>query len=493
MSAHDSSAFDDKSPEALAALLGQNPAALTQHNNTDPALPEYDLASYNPNTAVPRNEDEKPVTVNADDRSANSLDLERPPPEYNESGGLGFHQHHENTSHLSVGSTQIPAGGSMYSGDTTSSSSPTLNTGSTSNIPNLPAMRAVGKFYISQRGNSLKPWPFSHPNELVTLVLDGERTRMAYTSTRFKKSSGTCVLRRGGVEPVAELPDVTNPCSAGRRGKENGSGTLVQPTISPKEVGVTSSDADDLEVTTTYFFGPGNDPIISFLNSHGEEVQVGVHAIGKTTRGRWFEYLGARYEWRYKGKYDGAGLLLEKLVTINPNDQHHHHDESSGSLPKTAFTAELEGSHAAPGQGEGAPAISTLAAAAAPAAIAPTSPTASEEVKHSIWKGKGKATKKKDECSKPAVVRVPVADFVRDAETAKSTLGFTPAGHGGWVTVYDQGEGTGAAEGLLGKVMPAVVVLPEWLVVATCLVMLKRERDRRTMHIGIAMSGGGGF
>jgi len=181
------------------------------------------------------------------------------------------------------------------------------------------------------------------------------------------------------------------------------------------------------EVHTTYFFGPGNDPVISCDFGEDKRVETTVRSKGKLTRSRMFEWNGDRYEWRYVGKRNASGMVLQRVVT------------DASAVPDIVITGEKR-----PGT--------------------PVCP-------HGY--GKGKAKKTEDDY-------VTVAEFRRDEEEGKRcVMGFSPAGQGGWVTIYEKEE-----EGKKG--------LPEWLVLASCMVMLKRERDRRTIQIAMMMSGAGG-
>jgi len=180
------------------------------------------------------------------------------------------------------------------------------------------------------------------------------------------------------------------------------------------------------EVHTTYFFGPGNDPVISCDLGEDRRVEIPVKSKGKFTRSRWFEWNGDRYEWRYIGRANASGMLLQRVVTDVP------------AIPDIVIPDEKR-----PGT--------------------PMCP-------HGHGRGKAKKT---------AVEYVTVGDFRRDEEEGKKCVGFSPAGQGGWVTIYEKEEvGRGG--------------LPEWLVLASCMVMLKRERDRRTIQIAMMMSGAPG-
>ncbi|RPB24988.1 hypothetical protein L211DRAFT_867451 [Terfezia boudieri ATCC MYA-4762] len=248
------------------------------------------------------------------------------------------------------------------------------------------------KFFISQKGNTLRPWPWCYSSELVTPIFDSTRTFPLYTSTRFKKNSGSCIM-----SPVYSA-EHQEPADSKSR----------------------------FEVHTTYFFGPGNDPVISCDFGGDRKVETIVRSKGKLTRSRWFEWNGDRYEWRYVGQRNASGMVLQRVVTDAP------------AIPDIVITDEKRpGAHVCPHD-----------------------------------HGKGKAKKTEDEY-------VTVADFQRDEEEGKKCLGFSPAGQGGWVTIYEKEE-----EGRRG--------LPEWLVLASCMVMLKRERDRRTIQIAMMSGGGGG-
>ena len=257
------------------------------------------------------------------------------------------------------------------------------------------------KFFISQRGNSLRPWPFAHSSELITSIFDTTRTIPLFTSTRFAKNSGTCVL-----EPVYDAEHHQEP---------------VDP-------------AEKFQVRTTYAWGPGNDPVISYEigGSEGSTVNITVRSKGKLTRTRWFEWGGERYEWRYMGRRDGDGMVLQRLVVDM--------DASTPTTPEIVITDEK-----------------TLP-------TPPQSPTS---------KGKVRASAKQSDRY------VSVAEFKRDEGENKGCLGFRPAGQGGWVNIYDE-------------VKDGILVLPYWLVLTTCMVMLKRERDRRALQVAAMIGGGAG-
>ncbi|KAF8453748.1 hypothetical protein BDZ91DRAFT_802082 [Kalaharituber pfeilii] len=241
------------------------------------------------------------------------------------------------------------------------------------------APAVANKLYISQRGNTLRPWPFAYPSELVTHIYDSTRDKILYTSTRFKKCSGSGVM-----------------------------------------VGVEENGGEKIEVSTTYFWGPGNDPKIVWEGPEGKE-EVMVHGKGKLTRSRYFVYKGERYEWRYKGKLSEAvGMVLQRVE--DP-------DDVIEKVPETQC-----------------------------------------EDKGGNCKGKGKSR------SRDKKVYIPIADFVRDEEENGRILGMGPAGQGGWVTIFDQGN--------------AKSPMPDWLIVATCMVMLKRERERRAAALAAAYYGG---
>lgn len=181
------------------------------------------------------------------------------------------------------------------------------------------------------------------------------------------------------------------------------------------------------EVHTTYFFGPGNDPVISCDFGEKGGAEITVRSKGKLTRSRWFEWNGDRYEWRYAGKRNASGMVLQRAITNAP------------AIPDIVITDEKS------------PGVSMCP----------------------HGNGKGKAKRAEDGYAT-------VADFRRDEGESKAcVLGFSPAGQGGWVTIYEKGE-----DGKKG--------LPEWLVLASCMVMLKRERDRRTIQIAMMMSGAAG-
>lgn len=164
------------------------------------------------------------------------------------------------------------------------------------------------------------------------------------------------------------------------------------------------------------------------LGGKDKKVEIDVKSKGKWTRSRWFEWNGERYEWRYCGRRNAAGMVLQRVVSEVPSN------------PEIVM------------DGEKRPA-------------APTSPRC---------KGKGKAKNGEENY-------VTIAEFHRAEEENKRCVGFSPAGQGGWVSIYEkEGEGRGG--------------LPEWLVLTSCLVMLKRERDRRNIQIAMMIGGavGGG-
>lgn len=256
------------------------------------------------------------------------------------------------------------------------------------------------KFFISQRGIKLRPWPFAHSNELSTEILDASRTAPLFTSTRFAKRSGTCVL-----EPVYDPEYQQQP---------------VDP-------------AEKFQVRTTYVWGPGNDPVISYEGSdEGSNVDITVRGKGKLTRTRWFEWGGERYEWRYTGRRDGDGMVLQRLVVDK--------DACTIATPEIVINDEKR---------------------------LPTPPQSPNN------KGKSKIIEKQEDSY------VSVAEFRRDVEENKACLGFRPAGQGGWVINYDE-----MKDGRL--------LLPHWLVLATCMVMLKRERDRRALQVAVMIGAGAG-
>jgi len=268
----------------------------------------------------------------------------------------------------------------------------------TSIRPHTPS--SCTKFFISQHGNKLRPWPLAHSSELVTPIFDASRTVELFTSTRFKKNSGTCVLT-----PVYDAEGQQQPVDL----------------------------KDTFEVRTTYAWGPGNDPVISYEagGSADPKIEVAVRSKGKLTRTRWFEWGGERYEWQYNHRRDGDGMVLQRLVSDGVCD-----------APEIIITDD-----------KGPP-------------TPPCSPDS---------KGKGKSNPEQTECT-----YVTVGEFMRDPEENRSCMGFRPAGQGGWVTIYDE------------EMKGGKLVLPHWLVLTTCMVMLKRERDRRAMQVAMMISGGGG-
>ena len=257
------------------------------------------------------------------------------------------------------------------------------------------------KFFIAQRGNSVRPWPFAYSNELLTPIFDASRTVPLFTSTRFAKNSGTCVL-----EPVYDAEHQQQP---------------VDP-------------AEKFQVRTTYYWGPGNDPVISYEagSSEGSKVDITVRSKGKLTRTRWFEWGGERYEWRYIGRRDGDGMVLQRLVTDK--------DDSTITTPEIVINDEKM------------------------LPTAPQSPRCKENGKCKVKEGDK---------------YVSIAEFKRDAEENKGCMGFRPAGQGGWVTAYDE-------------MKDGTLVLPHWLLLATCMVMLKRERERRALQVAMMIGGGAG-
>lgn len=380
----------EKSPAALAALNGE--ANLDHHLTTDgDRPPPYD------NTSPPP----PGILLTSDEKAPGYVDI----------------RSHSPTSPLTSPSTT-----SLTSLDEAT----------------RPQTSSSTKFFISQKGNTHKPWPFSNSSELVTPIYDATRTFPLFTSTRVKKCSGTCVFA-----PVYNA-DHQQPLDA--KGK--------------------------LEVHTTYWFGPGNDPEISFFAGTGvtgagvENAPVGedgrvtipIRSKGKFTRSRWFEWNGDRYEWRYLGKglSHAEGLVLQKVVQPA--------DHPLTPPPETLDEKQLPSS---PDQRR---------------PMTPTSPRPGSRGCSSS-QGCSSSSKGKGRWRKPEETYVTVAEFIRDPEENKRFVGFTPAGQGGWVTVYgkeDQSEAT------------SKLSLPTWLVLTSCMVMLKRERDRRTMQIAMMIGGAAG-
>lgn len=262
--------------------------------------------------------------------------------------------------------------------------------------PSTPATR----LFISQRGNTIRPWPFAYSSDLITPIFDESRTNQLYASTRFKKSSGTCVLTPAYTEQHQEP-------------------------LNPQ---------DKFEVHTTYAWGPGKDPVISY-QVRGEDTKVEIPLKSKSTfsRSRWFVWGGERYEWRYLGRCDSSGLVLQRVVPTS--------DTCSTPTQEVIITDEKQ------------------------RPITPTSPCSPS---------KGKSSRKSEDNY------VTIASFNRDPEENKRVLGFGPSGQGGWVYIYETGKTEGGKE------------LPQFMVLASCLVMLKRERDRRAVTIAVMIGGPGG-
>lgn len=195
--------------------------------------------------------------------------------------------------------------------------------------------------------------------------------------------------------------------------------------FAPVYTGAEQPAGGGLEVTTTYAFGPGRPPVITWEGGEGGgKGEVVVRSKGKVTRSRWFEWGGGRYEWRYVGRRNGDGMLLQRVV---------------------------------PGCGGGAPPVVVM-----------------EKEKEGGRRNRGK---EEAEAEGGDVGYVTVAEFARDEAENKRWMGLSSAGQGGWVSVYET-EGEGEGQGL-----------PEWLVLTTCMVMLKREKDRRNIQVAMMTVG----
>ena len=141
-----------------------------------------------------------------------------------------------------------------------------------------------------------------------------------------------------------------------------------------------------------------------------------------STRTRWFEWGGERYEWRYIDRHDWYGMVLQRPVTDK--------DDSTITTPGIVINDR----------------------------ILPTAPQSPR------YKGKGKCKAKEGD------KYVSIARFKRGAKVNKEGMGIIPAGQGGWVIAYDEMKG-------------GTLVLPHWLLLATCMVMLKRVRERKALQV----------
>lgn len=216
-------------------------------------------------------------------------------------------------------------------------------------------------------------------------------------------------------------------------------------------------------------------------------MEISVRAKGKFTRARYFEMpagfggpgdLGGRYEWRYVTPSQNAfghGRGYEEVRKTGCRDGEcrpsPNADTDTGCKGKSKSKSESKNPfHSSTNHGAASKMVLERVSLPGLATLASATPLADSKPKLSSGPDSFAAS---SSSSSP----LKIAEFIRcDEHGEEITSGWWgPAGQGGWLRIFEQDDALG-----------------EWMIVSTCLVMLKRERDRRTMQMSAAAGQGGG-